>query len=99
MRGFVESRRRNWTFLRAAANTVGAEYEAMSYEELQRPAEILSTEREIEGIRVTFSTEAYNTKPNQDLCVSVDVWAALPTFLGVKPSYHFYKRPDGTVYY
>jgi hypothetical protein len=53
----------------------------------------------IDGIRVFFSAEAYHTKRTGDLCVSVDVDAAVPTFLGIKPSYHFYKRSDGTVYY
>ena len=97
--GLVARRRKNWAFLRAAGNAIGSEYEGMSYEELQRPAEELSTERVIEGVRVFFSAEAYETKPNGDLCVCVDVDAALPTLLGVKPSYHFYKRPDGSVYY
>jgi hypothetical protein len=99
LRELVERRRRNWAFLRAVANAIGAEYEAMSYEQLRQPAEVLSTERVIEGVRVSFSAEAYNRKRTGDLCVSVDVDAALPTFLGVKPSYHFFKRPDGSVYY
>jgi hypothetical protein len=99
LRGFVERRRRNWALLRAAAGAVGAEYEAMSYEQLCKSAGVLSTERVIDGIRVFFSAEAYHTKRTGDLCVSVDVDAAVPTFLGIKPSYHFYKRSDGTVYY
>jgi len=52
----------------------------MSYEQLWESAGVLSTERVIDGIRVFFSAEAYHIKRPGDLCVSVDVDAAVPTF-------------------
>jgi hypothetical protein len=93
-------RRRNFAFLRRVGEIVGREYESMPYEALTKSAEELSTERVVDGVRLFFSAEAYQTKANGDLCFSIDVDARdLPTLLGVRPSYHFYKRPDGTVYY
>lgn len=99
IRAFVQTRRVNYEFLRAAGESVGREYEAKCYDELRRPAEELSTTRIIDGVEVFFSAEAYEVKPNGDVCFCVDVDARLPTLLGVKPSYQFVKRRDGSVYY
>lgn len=48
--------------------------------------------------KIYFSAEAYNIKPDGTLCFCIDA-EGLPTLLGIKPSYHFYKRPDNSVYY
>ena len=94
-----ENLRANFALLRRAANEIGAEFESMSYAELQRPAEELSGERDFEGCRITYSAEMYRLDPNGDIAFCIDVSAKIPTLLGVKPSYQFHKRPDGTVYY
>jgi hypothetical protein len=90
--------RANWQILRRAADTFGAEYEQMSYAALQQSAEMLSGQRVFEGHTLLIAAEAYDKKANDDLCFCVDV-SGLPTLLGIKPSYHFFKRPDGSVYY
>jgi hypothetical protein len=98
MPGFLERRRSNVAFLRRALDAVGQEFESKPYEELTRPAEELSIEREVDGVRLSFSAEAYETKKNGDLCFVIDA-DGLPTFPYPGPSYHFYKRKDGSTYY
>jgi hypothetical protein len=89
----------NRAFLRRVADEIGAEFETKSYEELRdRGAEEFSSERIVDGITITYSGEAYKTLKNGDLTFCVDV-DGLPTPWGIKPSYHFHKRPDGSVYY
>ena len=48
--------------------------------------------------KIYFNAEAYHVKPDGTLCFCIDA-DGLPTIFGVKPSYHFYKRPDNSVYY
>ena len=97
--GFLGTLRANYALLRRAANEIGAEFESMPYAELQRPAEELSGERDYEGCRVTYSGEMYRLDRNGDIAFCVDVSARIPTLLGIKPSYQFHKRLDGSVYY
>ena len=74
------------------------EYEKRSYQE------ILSSEAKTVIInlsddqKITFSMDAYHIKKNGTVAVSIDA-DGLPTILGIKPSYHFYKKSDGSVYY
>lgn len=90
---------RNHALLRRAADEIGREFEAKSYEELRnRGAEDFDSDRIVDGVRVHYSGEAYRTLANGDLAFNIDV-GGLPTGGWTKPSYHFYKRPDGTVYY
>ena len=91
--------RSNFALLRRAGNVIGPEFEALPYERLLRPAEELSGEREFEGVRVQYSAEAYRVDRNGDIAFCIDIHAKLPTLLGIKPSYQFKKRRDGTVYY
>ncbi len=42
--------------------------------------------------------DAYHVQKNGTVAVSIDA-DGLPTILGIKPSYHFYKRPGGSIYY
>jgi hypothetical protein len=89
----------NRDFLRRVADEIGAEFETKSYEELRdRGAEEFSSERIVDGITTTYSGEAYETLKNGDLTFCVDL-DGLPAPWGIKSSYHFYKRPDGSVYY
>src|SRR5262245_28627513 len=90
---------RNWRLLRQAVNEVGAECEKWSYDALDRPAEWQpSLVRIIGGREITFTIDCWNKRPNGDLIISVDP-DGLSTLAGVKPSYQFAKRTDGTVYY
>jgi hypothetical protein len=90
---------RNWRLLRRAINEVGAECEAWRYEVLDRPAQMQPTlVRIIDGREATFTIDCWEKKPNGDLIVSIDA-EGLATLGGVKPSYQFAKRADGSVYY
>jgi hypothetical protein len=95
---FLERRRRNSTLMRRALAVVGPEFEQRSYEELTKPAEILSLSREFEGVELSFSAEVYETKANGDLAFCIDA-GGVHAFPYPDPSYHFYKRKDGSVYY
>ena len=54
--------------------------------------------RIIDGQQVTFTIDCWEKKPNGDLIISIDS-RGLSTLCGVKPSYQFAKRIDGSVYY
>jgi hypothetical protein len=45
-----------------------------------------------------FWIDRWQKAPNGDLTICIDA-KGLPTLLGVKPSYQFAKRADGSVYY
>jgi hypothetical protein len=90
---------RNHAVLRRAAEEIGCEFEAKSYEELRdHGAEDFDSDRIVEGVRIHYSGEAYRTLANGDLAFNIDV-SGLPTGGWTRPSYHFYKRPDGSVYH
>ena len=88
----------NYETLLTEVNKVGKIYERKSYEELLLPAEQNSIEITIGDRTLYFSAEAYNIKSDGTLCFCIDA-DGLPTLWGVKPSYQFYKRRDGSVYY
>ncbi|GBF79648.1 hypothetical protein [Aphanothece sacrum] len=88
----------NYQLLKQAVETVGKEFEQKSYLELLQPAEELFTVKMFEEHYLTFSGEAYHLKKDGTICFCLDV-DGLPTLFGIKPSYHFYKRRDGSVYY
>jgi hypothetical protein len=90
---------RNQVFLRRLRDEVGTEIEAWPYETLSRPAEEISFTREIDGVTVWFSIEVYERNTVGDIHVCVDVDANLPLFPLASPSYVFWKRLDGTIYY
>lgn len=96
---FFQTYIHNWRLLRAAVNAVGAECENWPYEKLDREAEEQGpVERMIDDRSVTFTIDRWEKKSNGDLIISIDA-DGLPTIAGVKPSYQFVKRVDGTVYY
>ena len=90
--------KRNWAILRREIMTEGARFERMSYDQLLRPAEEISTSRVVDGVELFFSAEAYNIDSAGVIHFCIDV-SGLPTFLGIKPSYQFKKRRDGSVFY
>ncbi len=80
-------------------NKVGKDFEQRNYNELLKPAEEISFSKNIDGVEIFFSAEAYNIKKNGDICFSIDADTKSPKIKGWKPSYQFCKRKDGTVYY
>jgi hypothetical protein len=92
--------RANWALLKAETDALGREIEQWSHKALNRPPEEHPPiERTVAGYPTRFQIGCYETRKNGDLAISIDAQGGPPTFLGVKPSYHFYKRPDGSVYY
>lgn len=98
---WVESRSMQdstYRLLRREIERVAKEYEAMSYDALLRPAEELSRDEIIDGVAISFSGEAIDIKKNGDICFCLDARAE-PNRTGLQPSYRFFKRKDGSVYY
>jgi len=93
------TRARRQALLCRIGDEVGTEIEAWPYATLSRRAEEISFTREIDGIAVSFSIEAYERNASGDLHVCVDVDADFALFPLPSPSYVFWKRPDETVYY
>ena len=92
--------RSNWALLRAATDDVGAEVERWAYAELDRDAEEQAPiERRVAGRPVVFTIERIGRRRDGDLHLCIDARGGPRTLLGVKPSYVFFKRPDGTVHY
>jgi hypothetical protein len=89
----------NWRKLRRIAHVLGAEFEALPYDELCAPAEGLGGERTVDGVTVQYSVHVREIRSDGDAHVWIDVDAPLTTWFGAKPSYQFFKRPDGSVHY
>lgn len=90
---------RNYDILRQAVDNIGREYEQKSYEELlNHEKSKMLTVTTAAGLTLTFVAEAYHLQKDGTICFCIDA-DGLPTLFGIKPSYNFYKRPDGSVYY
>jgi len=98
MRRWIARRRDNYRMLRAAVDREGKRLEAMSYETLRQMGDKPSEPTLVDGRAVYFSAEVVDVRPNGDLFICIDA-DGLPTLWGVKPSYVFYKRPDGSIHY
>ncbi|MBW2519875.1 MAG: hypothetical protein JRD88_05905 [Deltaproteobacteria bacterium] len=100
IRNYINKRKQNIAFLRKVTNEIGKEVEMWSYEKLSKSAEELSFTKKIEGANIYISLEAYEENDAGDLHICIDVSASIPTFpLQPLPSYVFWKRQDGSVYY
>lgn len=99
LKEWLAIRRKNFDHLRRIADQVGKEFEKMPYAVLADPSQPVSYERDIEGIKVSFSADILRAKSNGDIDFNIDFYSDLPTLFGVKPSYRFWKRPDESVYY
>ena len=98
MFGWLARYQRNWRLLREATDAVGREVEAWSYETLDRAAEHQpSIERVVGGRTVSFQIDCVGVGPDGELRISIDAHGGPPTLLGIRPSYVFVKRRDGTV--
>ena len=87
-----------YALLRREVEKVGREFEAMPYERLLEPAEVLSLTRVVDGVEISFSAEAFNVKSNGDIGFCIDAHTT-PKRTWAQPSYQFFKRKDGSVYY
>jgi|SRR6266540_5757570 len=89
----------NYRFLRSLADSVGKEIEVWPYDRLRCPAEEISFSRVVQGTKIHFSIEQYEQSRDGDIHICIDVDAGIPLFPLPGPSYMFWKRSDGTVYY
>src|SRR5215471_1631262 len=96
---WLATRKKNFATLRSLAERIGKEFESMPYDALRDPTQPVSYEREIDGIRLTWTADVLETKSNGDIWFDIAFRAELPTVFGVMPTYSFYKRRDGTVYH
>lgn len=85
--------------LRAITDEVGKEVEGWSYEKLSLRAEEISFSRVFDGERLYFSLEAFNTNDRGDLHICMDCSPERKAVFKWYPSYVFWKRRDGSVYY
>lgn len=90
--------RENYQILWRESEKIGQEYEQKSYMEiLSSPAKTIIINLSEEQ-QISCSIDAYHVQKNGTVEVSIDA-NGLPTIFGIKPSYHFYKKPDGSIYY
>ncbi len=90
--------RENYQILWQEVEKIGKEYEQKSYNKiLSSPAKTIIINL-YEDQQISCSIDAYHVQKNGTVAVSIDA-DGLPTILGIKPSYHFYKKPDGSIYY
>ncbi|EAZ89664.1 hypothetical protein [Crocosphaera chwakensis] len=88
----------NYQILWQEAEKIGKEYEQKSYREiLSSPAKTVIINL-YEDQQISCFIDAYHVEKNGTIAVCIDA-DGLPTLLGIKPSYHFYKRPDGSIDY
>jgi hypothetical protein len=98
--GWIDRYRSNYALLRRAADEAGRRFERKPYHELAGGrADESGGEFAFEGVPVRYSAYSVEVHKKGDVRFCIDVTAELPTLLGVKPSYEFWKRPDGSVYY
>ena len=88
---------KNYTIMERAVEKIGKKYEQKSYEELLYCSEE-SVLKLAENQTITCYAEAYHVQKNGTICFCIDA-DGLPTIFGIKPSYHFYKRINGSVYW
>jgi hypothetical protein len=90
--------RRNWAIMRAAVDSVGAELESLSNDDLK---ELLANdtaahefEREFEGHRLRFTLQECDLDRKSEGFGYYVVCNGLATLGGIKPSYQFSKKLD-----
>ncbi len=83
--------------VRRELNRVGKKFEAETYETLQDAA-LLSHSETIDGIEVYFNADTFTILDNGDLGICIDAQAKQQSTFW-QPSYQFFKRQDGSVYY
>lgn len=91
----------NYQLLKSTLEAEAEKIEKRSHAELHSSAaEELSYVIIIDGHECHLSFEAIGSLPNGDLEICIDIDShEMPTKFGIKPSWHFFKRQDGSVYY
>src|SRR5689334_17995830 len=95
---WLTQRRANYARLRRIADTIEAEYRLLPYEALLKRDFIAFGKREIDGLVVAWTADAWPKRRSNDVAVEVLLARVLPTLFGIRPCVFFHKRPDGTVY-
>jgi hypothetical protein len=88
----------NYRWLAAIAAEIGEDWEGKAYGELFAADETFG-QLHREGRAIAYTVNVFDQLRNGDLGVCIDLHSDLPTPCGILPSYQFYKRPDGSVYY
>ena len=88
----------NYQILKQEVEEFGKDYQEKLYQEILDFPEKNVIIKSVDNSQINCSIEAYHLQKNGTIEVSIDAYG-LPTLFGVKPSYHFYKRRDGSVYY
>ena len=92
--------RRNFHELRSALDPIGQRYETCDYADLAGGVLDQSTgEIEVDSMPAYYSAYSVETNADGDVHFTIDLVSELPTWFGVKPSYDFWMRRDGSVYY
>jgi hypothetical protein len=99
-KNFLNKFSKNYRLLQEVADIVGKEYEQKPYRQLSGGSLDESGGKfYYKGIEVSYSAYSFHQKKNGDIGFCIDIRANIPTFLGIKPSYQFYKTEDGNIYY
>lgn len=89
---------RNYQILKQEVEKFGQNYQEKSYQEILHFADQDVIIKSVDNSLRSCSIEVYHVQKDGTIEVSIDAYG-LPTLFGFKPSYHFYKRQDGSVYY
>ena len=93
---------RHYGLLRRAVNQEGGRIERLPYQQFlshyQSPVTEWSWRAVVEGAPLDFALQISDKNGAGDLLVEIEV-SGLPTWFGVTPGYHFWKRPDGSISY
>jgi hypothetical protein len=100
LRKWIEDRRRILTFLREHCDQIGKQFERMSFDELKAKSEenFSYPTQQVNGLTISFFGESRLLK-NGDLEYILDLDCKTGHFIFLLPSYRFFKRKDGTIYY
>ena len=88
----------NYQTMRRVLDEEAREIEARSVAELREASDGSSVTQTIDGHEYQLTVNSWGPGTNGDLEFCIDI-SGLPTRWGIKPSHHFFKRADGSVYY
>jgi hypothetical protein len=91
-----------YAMLRREVQVVGKQLEALPYERLlDFDDSLMYQAKNVDGIEIYFNSNQISVEKNGDLQICTDANAVAPgwQWRDALPSYNFWKRKDGTVYY
>ncbi len=89
---------KNYQILKQEVEKFGKDYQKKSYEKISEFPDQDVIIKSVNNSLISCSIEVYHLQKDGTIAVSIDAYG-LPTMFGIKPSYHFYKRLDGSVHY